>query len=369
MRTNIKYILTILASFLLVVGLAPMASAGGDPTAPATIVAKSSSSNTDEGTVTDSTAVTVTAAGVPIVAHIVPGGTPKAQQKKCFRIKKAGVYYTSFKSSTGATLWKWKSYPAGYRFCKSGRVVIDPNCHNTVRISGPKARSPKGRKPDVFIEVPSFSWQVTATATTATSAKAQAEAKCEANGASASASASGVGYASGSASATASGSTQAAAATAARAAAKAKAVALRFTLEAKALAEASAKASAAAAAEAHCTAAPPPPPATPAPQLLEIDTINDVLVNNTRTITIVGSTAPTHNGTLFCSAKNGGSITTNKTQGVSGSFTKQVTYLAPSEVPSGGKDWVSCTLTQDDGQTASITTNQFVITARPVTPA
>lgn len=370
MRTNIKNVVAILfTSLLIVVGLASTASAGGDPTTPATIVAKSSSSNTDEGTVTDSAAVSITAAGVPVVAHIVPDGTPKTEQKKCFRIRRGGVYYTSFKSSSGVTLWKWKAYPAGYRFCKSGKVVIDPNCHNTVQISGPKARSPKGRKPDVFIEVPSFSWQVTATATTAASAKASAEAKCEANGVSASASALGQGYASGSATATASGSSQVEAATAARAAAKAKAASLKFSLEAKALAEASAKASAAAAAEAHCTGAPEQPAPTPAPQLLEIDTINDVLVNNTRTITVVGNTAPSHNGTLFCTAKNGGSITANKTQNVSGSFTKQVTYAAPSEVPSGGKDWVSCTLTQDDGQVVSITTNQFVIMPRPVTPA
>ena len=256
MRTIKMFCLAGLTALLLVVGLAPMASAA-EATTPATIVAKSSSSSTDEGKVTSSSAVTVTAEGVPVVAHVVPGGTPRAQQKRCFRIKKAGVYYTSFKSSSGATLWKWKQYPAGYRFCKAGKKVIDPNCHNTVRIKGPKA--PGKHRPDAFVEVVSFSWQVTATATTTATAKAQAEAKCEANGVSASASASGAGFASGSASSTASGSTQAAAATAARAAARAKAAALKATLEASALAEASAKASAAAAAEAHCTGVPTQP--------------------------------------------------------------------------------------------------------------
>lgn len=117
-----------------------------------------------------------------------------------------------------------------------------------------------------------------------------------------------------------------------------------------------------------------PPDTTPAPDLLEIDTINDVLVNNTRTITIKGTVAPGHTATLFASALNGGSITAGKTQTVSGSFTAQVTYMAPSEVPganngvAAGHDQVKVTLTQDDGQKDDISTNQFEIRPAPVDP-
>lgn len=115
-------------------------------------------------------------------------------------------------------------------------------------------------------------------------------------------------------------------------------------------------------------------PPTPAPDLIEIETINDVLVNNTRTITITGTVANGHTATLFSSAKNGGSITAGKTQTVSGSFTVQITYLAPDEVPganngvAAGHDQVAVTLTQDDGQKDMISTNQFEIRPAPVDP-
>lgn len=115
-------------------------------------------------------------------------------------------------------------------------------------------------------------------------------------------------------------------------------------------------------------------PPVVAPNLIETETINDVVVNNTRTITVTGTVASGHSATLFASAKNGGSITANKTQTVSGNFTKTITYMAPSEVPvagngvAAGRDQVEFTLIQDDGQKDTIATNQFVITPRPVTP-
>lgn len=119
-----------------------------------------------------------------------------------------------------------------------------------------------------------------------------------------------------------------------------------------------------------------PTPVTPKPDLIEIDTINDVLVNNSRTITVSGNTAPDHTGTLFCTARNGGSVTAGKQQSVSGSFTRQITYTAPSEVPgsnaeyniAAGRDRVDCTITQDDGQKDEISTNQFEIRPAPVDP-
>lgn len=114
----------------------------------------------------------------------------------------------------------------------------------------------------------------------------------------------------------------------------------------------------------------------PKPILVEISTINDVLVNNTRTNTVNGSVAPGHAGSLFCTARNGGTITQGKQQTVSGNFSVQHTYLAPSEVPgansqygiAAGRDRVDCTLTQDDGRTAMISTNQFEIRPAPVDP-
>lgn len=116
---------------------------------------------------------------------------------------------------------------------------------------------------------------------------------------------------------------------------------------------------------AFCEAFPPPPPAVvPAPDLVEIDTINDVLVNNSRTITVSGNTAPAHIGTLFCTAETG-TISAGKQQSVSGSFSKQITYTAGSEP---GTDQVTCTLTQDDGQKDTISTNRFAIRPAPVDP-
>lgn len=107
---------------------------------------------------------------------------------------------------------------------------------------------------------------------------------------------------------------------------------------------------------------------TPQPVLTEITTVNDVVVNNSRTLDVSGSVAPNHGGTLTCTANNGGTITAGKTQSVSGQFTKQITYTAPSEVPSGGYDSVTCNVMQDDGQHDEITSNQFAIKPAPVDP-
>jgi len=115
---------------------------------------------------------------------------------------------------------------------------------------------------------------------------------------------------------------------------------------------------------------------TPPPVYTEIDTINDVLVNNTRTITPKGSVAPGHTAQQVCTALNGGSITVGKTQTVSGNFSAPITYKAPSEPPTAnsqygiaaGYDRVKCTLTQDDGQTASVSTNDFKIKVLPPDP-
>jgi hypothetical protein len=120
----------------------------------------------------------------------------------------------------------------------------------------------------------------------------------------------------------------------------------------------------------HCSSTPPP--STPAPMLFGADTVNDVLVNNTRTVTVHGSLAPGHGGTLVAQAANGGTITVNGSQhvtnGTDGTFTATVTYMAPSEAPQANgdiaydHDRVDFTLIQDDGQSAHTSTNSFGIT-------
>jgi len=139
---------------------------------------------------------------------------------------------------------------------------------------------------------------------------------------------------------------------------------LKAELNANIDAEANASAEAYATVKLTCGDTPPPPPVAK-PTLVEIDTINDVLVNNSRTITVRGTVAPSHVATLFCTA-NTGSITAGKEQTVSESnFARQITYTAGDEP---GYDQVTCYLTQDDGQSAQISTNQFEIRPAPVDP-
>lgn len=123
------------------------------------------------------------------------------------------------------------------------------------------------------------------------------------------------------------------------------------------------------------TTSTPTPPSTPAPTLVEITTVNDVLVGNSRTLNVSGTVASGHTAVLFCAAKNGGTITYGKQQTVAGSFTATIGYTAPSEVPTAngdiaaGHDRVDCALTQDDDQSASISSNQFEIRQLPSDPA
>jgi hypothetical protein len=110
-------------------------------------------------------------------------------------------------------------------------------------------------------------------------------------------------------------------------------------------------------------------PSVPAPHLLGMTTINDILVNNSRTVDIDYSVASGHNAQLFCAARNGGTITAGKNQTLSGSGTTQITVMAPSEVPGPNAEYgiadkhdrVDCVLTQDDGQFDQISSNQYTI--------
>jgi hypothetical protein len=111
---------------------------------------------------------------------------------------------------------------------------------------------------------------------------------------------------------------------------------------------------------------PPPPVAKP---VVEACQINMVLENNSYTCTVTGTVAAGHTATLISSARNGGTITSNKNVTVSGSFTVKVGYVAPGEIPpantqygiAAGKDRIDFVLNQDDGQQATDTTNQFDI--------
>lgn len=118
-------------------------------------------------------------------------------------------------------------------------------------------------------------------------------------------------------------------------------------------------------AEASCTSSTPPPPSVPAPNILEVTTVNDFRTGQEGFITATGTVASGHAAILFASAKNGGTITANKSQTVSGNFTVNVTYKASTEV---GTDQVEFTLTQDDGQKATKSTNVFNILERQTTP-
>lgn len=135
--------------------------------------------------------------------------------------------------------------------------------------------------------------------------------------------------------------------------------------QAKANAEASAKAQAALDVDLTIEIPIDTPPPTPAPSILEVTTVNDFRLSQEGFITASGTIASGHTATLFASAKNGGTIIANKSQKVSGEFTVNVTYKASTEV---GTDQVEFTLTQDDGQKATKSTNVFNILERQTTP-
>lgn len=156
---------------------------------------------------------------------------------------------------------------------------------------------------------------------------------------------------------------------------------LEAETKAKAAAEAKAKAAVKVRAEAEVDMiieipieGPETPKPEPTPVLVGTETINDVLVNNERTIEVTGVVPTGLKGTLFATANNGGTVIERASQEVSGVFTTTIRYKAPSEVPAAngdiaaGRDRVSFTLTLSNGKSVSISTNQFVIMPRPVTP-
>lgn len=342
------------------------ANADGGTQSGSEITSESSSSSSDSAKVTSSAHAggTITA---KTVAYVKAKGTPKAQQTNCRTINKSASYWTSYINSSGQEVWHWKFYPKGKRFCKIGGVMRDPVCHNKVKIGTPKVKKPQGIiiKGKIKI-IASFKFVAEAEAKVTATAKATARSWCknewtEAE-AYASASTSAFAFARARASAKTKGSAEAKASGAARE--LSLSASFRAGVEVDAKAKAKATATADAFAKVTCGEGPPPPPATPAPDMLEISTVNDVLVNNSRTITYSGNTAPNHSGSVFCTA-NTGTITAGKQQNVSGQFNKQITYTAGDEP---GYDQVTCTLTQDDGQTDTISTNQFEIRPAPVDP-
>ncbi len=139
--------------------------------------------------------------------------------------------------------------------------------------------------------------------------------------------------------------------------------------------------------KATCGDNPPPPPVVvPKPTLVEIGLVNRVLIGNDIEISVSGTVAKDHNAELFCTALNGGTVTTGKRQpNLSGSFSTKFGYQAPGEIPDvlkdangnvvvpAAHDMVKCILTQDDGQTAEIRTEagpgKFEIFEMPADPA
>lgn len=374
MKRIIMLITAIAVMFGGLAFMAPVAANADEGTQSGSeITSESSSSASDSAAVTSLAHAggTITA---KTVAYVKAKGTPKAQQTKCRTIKKSASFWTSYINSYGKEVWHWKWYPKGKRFCNVGGVMRDPVCHNKVKIGVPKAKKPRGIIITGQIKViAAFKFVAEAEAKVTATAKATAKAWCQNEWTYAEAYASANAYSYAYARARAIGTTRAKAKAGATGAATQLSLSASFrgTVEVDAKAKAKATATADAYAKVTCGEGPD---TTPAPDLLEIDTINDVLVNNTRTITIRGTVAPGHTATLFASALNGGSITAGKTQTVSGSFTAQVTYMAPSEVPganngvAAGHDQVKVTLTQDDGQKDDISTNQFEIRPAPVDP-
>jgi len=126
-----------------------------------------------------------------------------------------------------------------------------------------------------------------------------------------------------------------------------------------------------------------PEEVTPPPNFQEISLINFVTMGNSYTLTVSGTMPEGHTAELFCTALNGGTITSaTKRQSITASpFTMTLNYVAPGEIPGAlkdasgnvivpaGHDMVECEITQDDGQTDTIRTvagpGQFEIRGVP----
>jgi hypothetical protein len=274
--------------------------------------------------------------------------------KKCF-VLKSGKFVNSGRHRNGK-IYYFTDYAKYTKFIKKGSSWRKATCGNYVRF-----KTYPSLKVTSIVMVKSLAEiSVTVKVTAKASVTATATAWCKSNSSSANATASASASAEASAEATASAKSELEAKM--KATGSINVTELRNKVSADVKAEAAAKATAKAEAQAVCTDTPP---ATPAPQILEVSTVNDVVVNNERALTVTGTVASGHTATLFASAKNGGTITANKSQTVSGNFTVDVTYKASTEA---GTDQVEFTLTQDDGQKATKSTNVFNITARPTTP-
>jgi hypothetical protein len=307
-----------------------------------------------------------TADGRLVLSFIMPDGMPKEIRHGCDTIPAGHAYVNDYYDSLGNRHWVKKiAPPGGVKICFDGHVWRVVLCGNQViwKKIGRVHSMAKGsyairRKQKLYAKAMSEAESQSHSSVVAT----QQTGPCAGSSASADAEASGT----------------------AKAVAKVSAwsmselkVAVEGTkgnLQVQVVDKATADAKTIAKTRAHTNVeakivcnAPPAQPSTPAPVLSEITTVNDVVVNNSRTLDVSGSVAPNHGGTLTCSATYG-SITAGKTQSVSGQFTKQITYTAPSEVPAGGHDSVTCNLMQDDGQHDQITSNQFEIRPAPVDP-
>jgi hypothetical protein len=270
-------------------------------------------------------------------------------------VLKSGKFVNSGRHRNGK-IYYFTDYAKYTKFIKKGSSWRKATCGNYVRF-----KTYPSLKVTSIVMVKSLAEiSVTVKVTAKASVTATATAWCKSNSSSANATASASASAEASAEATASAKSELEAKM--KATGSINVTELRNKVSADVKAEAAAKATAKAEAQAVCTDTPP---ATPAPQILEVSTVNDVVVNNERALTVTGTVASGHTATLFASAKNGGTITANKSQTVSGNFTVDVTYKASTEA---GTDQVEFTLTQDDGQKATKSTNVFNITARPTTP-
>ena len=302
----------------------------------------------------------------------------------CVRLATGATYINSGVRVGQSTWTKWrdsvrapwcKFVKRGTQWYKAGCYstttrTITGNCGNAVWFAGPQPALTYNQ----VILVQSFEqWNFSgsvAVQSTATST-ATARAWCNQNGSSASATGNGSGTGTGQASAsyTLKGLSKI------QAWLNGKEVSFTSStsLDAQAQATASSESSAVSSASAQvtCSSAPqssPPPPQQTPPSIVQYTTLNDVDAGATSpnfcaTVNIPGS----DQGTLTFAATYGSFQTT--TFAVNGQVQKCTTYVAPTEVPSGGRDSVTVFVRDNSTGLSDQKSESFPINTPPAPPA
>lgn len=315
---------------------------------------------------------------VQVVSYIQEKGATKAQMHgKKFRLKHSERKWTSYFDTNGHEVWHWKWYPKGYLFVK-GRDGYwhDPHCWNKV-VGIPNGKKHIGRKVYGKIKiVQKFVFSASSVSSVSDSVTAKAMAWANTDTCHAEASATGSANFAASASASFSGYVKVDVLATVRAqsqhnlSVKLKGASL-VDIHGTTVTSARGNATADASAHAACSG-----PNVGPPSIQTVETVNDVLLNNTRTIRVTGIVPAGRFATLNANACNGGSIVADNNQVVSGTFDVTVTYQAPSEVPGAntssdcavpaGKERVNFTLTDTANATLKDTSDTVFVIKQPV---